>query len=193
MIRTNFDTFKFTIYDNSDILVNTYTLTLAHGNYNNTELQTLIQTGINNLISETSTVVFNNNTGKITISLSGGYEIQIHETPLSKYVLGFTDLQLSTSSSLVATNRYNLSHDTYITLCINNLNSKFNDGLTTFHVPVINNPNDILTNFTKLTFEQSAKCEARNLTNITITVRDKYNNELTNNGIDMNLVCQIIF
>jgi hypothetical protein len=191
-IRAGFDTFSFSLYDSFDLLIDTYTLVVEHGNYSSTELASNLQTMINNAITETSTVAFDVATGKVHIDLTSGCEMEIHETGLSKHVLGFTDGQISTASSLVADNRYNLSHDTYIVISIENLSSPYNGGVATYVIPVLANANDIINHFSELTFSQTAKLEANNLTAIKLSVKDKYGNVLSNNGIDFSMILELI-
>ena len=97
------------------------------GNYNITTLTSALQTSINSvLVAATSTISYSTTTNKISISISSG-TITIDNTLnpiLNTIILGFTTNQQS-GSNLTSPSCYNINHDLYINLSIDNLPTNF--------------------------------------------------------------------
>lgn len=180
-IRSNCNTFYFKQGTTSR------TATITNGNYNITSLLSALQTAINAvLVGATATITQNTITNKITISISTG-TISIDNTQnpiLNTHILGFwTDGQ--SGASITSPNCYNINHDLYINLSLDNLTTNFHSSNPcTFKIPISLNNGNILFYNEKQHHKQHIHINKNeNLSYIKISVRDRYGSLLDNNNI----------
>lgn len=190
-VRPNMNEFTYSIYDSFDVLINTYTIQVMSGTYTALLLCSALQTAINNqVVGTTSTVSHSDITNKISVSLTNSYQIEIHETNLTKYILGFNDGQKG--STITGLRNYNFNHDLYVSLQFSGCQSAFVNHPMTFKIPITKNLGEIQNLQMNHWFEQVVNVENQtNLSSIKIQVYDQYDNLLDNNGCDFSFTLQL--
>lgn len=180
-IRTNCNTFYFKQGATSR------QATITSGNYTISSLLTALQTAINSvLVGATSTLTFSTTTNKSTLSISTGtIAIDNSTSPiLNQYILGFTT-DAQSGASITAPSCYNINHDLFVNLSIDNLNTNFLSPIPcSFKIPISLNNGNILFWSEKQNHKQKININNNeNLTYLKISVRDRYGFILDNNGL----------
>lgn len=171
--------------------LNTFTIdstqfTLPEGNYTSATIITALNAvvGVNGTFSMVSgRYVFTSSSGSRTIFVTTGDVM---------YALGFTDNP--TGTIITATNAYNMSLNTYITMCIRNIGtSSYEASKTSFKIPV-NVTNGVIYFYSdNIEFCQHIQVmdPCMIIDRLVIEIRDRFGNILNNNGIDwsMSIAC----
>lgn len=190
-VRPNMNEFKYSIYDSFDVLIDTYTIQVMSGTYTALLLCSALQTAINNqIVGTTSTVSSSDITNRISITLTNDYQIEIHETNLTKYILGFSNGQKN--KTITGIKNYNMNHDLYIALQFSGVQSAYVNHPMTFKIPITKNLGTIQNLQVNDWFEQIVNVENQtNLSSFKLQVSDQYGYKLDNNGCDFSLTIQL--
>lgn len=173
------------------ITINGTTRTLSPGNYTSTS----IATALNAISGMPGVFTINTTTNKMIFTPTAGATITPSTgTPDLCFILGFTNQSSTGTTSITATNCFNMLFDMYIRIHIENLNIASTDtALCTFKIPV----NVIQGGFifwnenAHNTQEATVSSTTGNVDRLNIRVIDRFGNVIDNNGEDWTFTIEI--
>ena len=174
------------------VTIGSTTYTVPPGSYNITTLCTAINTAITATVGSfapnagSSTVTFTSAVGSVALTSFAG------SLPNLLYFLGFVNGQ--TGTVITGTNSYMVNFDTYISIYIPNLrNSSLEPSFITFKIPLTVASGGIQYYSEKTQFGQELQIFDRMIMfdRLDIQVRDRFGQQLNNNGIDWSFTIEI--
>lgn len=174
------------------VTIGSTTYTITPGNYTIstlcTAINTVITAGVGSFAanSGSSTVTFTSASGSVTLTTFSG------SLPNLLYFLGFVNGQ--SGSSITGTNSYMVNFDTYMSIYIPNLrNSSLEPSFITFKIPLTVASGGVQYYSEKTQFEQELQIFDKMIMfdRLDIQVRDRFGQQLNNNGIDWSFTIEI--
>lgn len=179
---------QYIINGNNNILSLTYSSTnynasIAIGNYTSSTLSTALQTALNNanVPSTTFTITNNSTTSTYTLNSTNAVSYNFSNNPSLAKILGFSNVNTSSSTSLTSTNSYRVNTTTLYKIHIKEIQSQYDTNMDlNFNFIVLNNVNSneylyIYPDVNNVANEIDITYDI-NITNLHIKVYDENNN-----------------
>lgn len=171
--------------------------TLTPGNYDITDFLAELKTEMDSVSTITFTPTYSNISMKITITGDSAFTLTFgtNTTNSSSKILGFPDVDTSSSVTQVGTNTINLSVPLYINICIDGFSSSIKSSNhfdnATFCCHTFGNGSDVFTWNSSNSYEQIIPCTDDNIQSIHVIIKD-YNNQLLElNGGNWSMLLKI--